>query len=138
MPFVVNPKREVTFHHTITDGEEKTEFSVTFKFTPAEDVDYAELRKKMENKKTMEVEDEDGKITKTDMGTYNAFLYTLRTALSNWTNINDPEGNVLPVKDGKGKIIETNQIAVFEAVRIQKELFDKIILAYVGHKEKNS
>jgi len=75
MSFVVNPKRNVTFDHTTNSGDE---FSVTFKFVAAEDVDYGELRTKTKNKSEMIVEGEDGKEIKMEEGTYNAFLYSLR------------------------------------------------------------
>lgn len=138
MPFVVNPKREVKFHHVINEKDkEPIEFSVTFKFTASEDIDYVELRKKAENKTPLEIVDEQGKVDKKDMGTYNAFLYTLRTALIDCSGITDPDGNEIKIKNEQGNIIQHNQIAVFEAVKSEKELFDKIVLAYIGEKEKN-
>jgi len=139
MAFVVNPKREVTFHHTYVPKEgEPIEFSVTFKFTASEDIDYVQLRDKAADKTPLIVEDkETGKETKTEMGTYNAFLYTLRTSLISCEGIEDPEGKKIVITDDNGKINEDNQIAVFESIRSEQELFDKIIVAYVGHKEKN-
>lgn len=137
MSFVVNPKREVKFYHKIEENGEVSEFSVTFKFIIGEDVDYVMLRDKSADKTPLEIEDEHGKITKTEMGTYNAFLYTLRISLIDCSDIIDPDGKEIKIKDEHGKIIEENQIAVFEAIRIQKELFDKIVSAYIGEKEKN-
>ena len=151
MMFKVNPVRKVTFEETfIIDPENESEepkegkFSVTFHFAPAEDIDYVQLRKKMEDKTPLEFEDEKGKISKTDVGSYNAFLYNVRTSLIDWSGISDMEGNPLPVRDEKGKIIEANQLAVFEAVRLLKpakkgelSLMDKVTSAYVGHKGKN-
>ena len=98
----------------------------------------------MEDKTPLEIKGEDGKITKTDVGTYNAFLYTLRTSLSDWSGISDMDGNVLQSKDADGKIIIANQIAVFEAIKLmpvknenEPSLLDKITKAYIGDKGKN-
>jgi len=139
MGFKVNPKREVTFHHKIEGEEEPIEFSVTFRFVTSEDIDYVELRRKAANKTIMTLVDkETGKEKEVKMGTYNAFLYSLRCSLISWNGFVDMEGTELPIKDGEGNIIAVNQIAVFEAAKSIKELFDKIVVAYVGTKEKNS
>ena len=139
MGFVVNPKRDVTFHHTIVEKEkEPIEISVSFSFVAAEDIDYVELQKKAEDKTTFEMIDEGtGKKKTINMGLYNTFLYTLRTSLVGCTGFVDPENNEIKIKDEDGKIIVNNQLVVFEAVRMMKELFDKIIIAYSGTQEKN-
>lgn len=138
MAFVINPKREVKFYHTITQEKENIEFSVTFRWVASEDTDYVTLRDKAADKTPLEVIDEKtGAIKTTNMGTYNAFIYTLRTSLIDCEGITDLDGNIIKIKDEKGKIIEDNQIAVFEAVRSETELFNKICLSYIGEKEKN-
>jgi len=151
MAFQVNPIREVKFYEKYKDNNnEIVEFSVTFNFISSEDIDYVELRKKMEGKQKMtiekKVEGKDGKkeITEIEIGTYNAFLYTLRTSLVDCEGIEDPDGKPLLIKDDKGKIIVANQIAIFEAIRMlpsgeegQPTLMDKVTKAYIGQKEKN-
>lgn len=155
MSFKVNPIREVKFHEKYEEEDGSvTEFSVTFNFIASEDIDYVELRKKMEDKQKMLVEakedgkvklDKDGKpiITEIEVGTYNAFLYTLRTSLTNWEGIVDLEEKPLLVKDSSDKIIQSNQIAVFESLRYlpaqkgQPSIMDKITKAYIGQKGKN-
>lgn len=136
--FVVNTKREVTFHHKVVQEKgEPVEFSVTFKFAASEDVDYVKLREKASDKTPLVVEDENGKINKTDMGTYNAFLYTLRTGLQACEGIVDGNGDPVSIKNDKGVVDEDIQIAVFEAVKAETELFNKVTVAYIGDKEKN-
>lgn len=93
-------------------------------------MDYAELREKMEDKKELVTVDEKGKETKVGKGTYNAFLYTLRCSLVGWNNIADENGVDLPFS-------EEMQIHVFEAIRLEVDLFDKIISAYTGTQGKN-
>lgn len=144
MSFKVNPVREKKFHHKTVDTDgTPIEFSVTFNFICSEDIDYAELRKKIENKEKLSVEDENGKISEVEMGTYNAFLYTLRTSLTDWEGITDLEGKPLAVRNDKGEIIIAHQKAVFEAIRTlpteegQQSLMDKITIAYTGYKGKN-
>lgn len=127
MAFQVKTNRSVTLHHTTSNGNE---FSVDFKFINAEDMDYAELREKMEDKKELVTVDEKGKETKVGKGTYNAFLYTLRCSLVGWNNIADENGVDLPFS-------EEMQIHVFEAIRLEVDLFDKIISAYTGTQGKN-
>jgi len=139
MGFVVNPKRDVIFHHTIVEeDQEPIEISVSFSFIAAEDVDYVELQKKAEDKTTFEVTNEDTGEKKTiNMGLYNTFLYTLRTSLVGCTGFVDSGNNEIEIKDKDGKTIVSNQLVVFEAIRLMKELFDKVIIAYSGTQEKN-
>jgi len=135
MPLKVNPIREVTIHHTTTDGQE---FSVTFKFKASEDIDYPKFREIMADRSLMKVVNtETGKEEEKDSGFINAYFYTLRTSIVGWTNIEDIDGTPLPIKDKNGKIIENNQIVVFEACRLQDGMMDKISTAYLGLKEKN-
>ena len=168
--FIVNHLRKRTFYHTIipavvkkddkeqiTDGESKVgvgsvenlevkpepiEFSVTFQFKIAEDLDYVELRDKAENKKELITYDENNKETKQDMGTWNAFLYILRTSLVEVNGIflpgsTDEKPLPLMITKEDGSIDVECQKAVFEAIRVETELFDKIILAFQGLNSKN-
>lgn len=138
MGFVVNPKREVTFHHTIVEeGLESIEISATFDFIFAEDVDYVELQRKAADKTVLILKDEKGNEKEVNMGLYNTLLYSLRTSLIACTGFEDPDGKEIKIKDEKGKTIVNNQLVVFEAIRIMKELFEKVVLAYTGTKEKN-
>jgi hypothetical protein len=135
MPLKVNPVREVTIHQTTSDRQE---FSVTFKFRASEDIDYPKFREIMKDRSPMKIVNTDtGQEEEKDSGFINAYFYTLRSSISNWTNIEDTDGNLLPVKDKDGKIIENNQIVVFEACRLQEGMMDKISTAYLGLKEKN-
>jgi len=136
MALKVNPVRKVIIHHISKEGDE---FSITLQFRSAEDFDYPKLREIMSDKSTMMVKNLDtGTEEEKDSGFINAYFHTIRTSIVDWNNIVDLEGNPLPVKDSKGKIIENNQIAVFEACRLQTGMMDKISTAYLGLSEKNS
>ena len=151
MGFIVNPKRRIKFYHTVKEEDvngnpkEPIEFSVTFDFVIAEDLDYGELRTKLDDKAPIEIIDPktekpmvDPKTGETidTKGAMNAYLYTLRVSLIDCEGIDDPDGNVLEIiKDGK--IIQDNQKAIFEAITKISDLWEKIQTAYVGHKGKN-
>ncbi len=162
--FIVNPVRRRKFHHTVMptspveeekqigdagvgsvedlekekEKQEPIEFSVTFDFPIAEDIDYVKIRKKMEGKEKLVTFDEETKKDKEiEAGVYNAFLYTLRTALVDCEGILLPDGEPIKITDDDGKIIEVNQKGVFNAIRQEADLFDKITLAYQGLSEKN-
>ena len=148
--FKVNPVRRIKFPAVHDDGLGKDdsviEYSVTFDFVIAEDLDYGKLRGVLEDKtpitiidpKTNEpVIDPKTKEPIETAGMLNGFYFALRTSLVEWDGIVDTDGNPLPFKDEGGKIIEANQKAVFEAIRVDKDLFEKILLAYSGHKSKN-
>jgi len=150
MPFTVNPNRRVKFNAVYKDesGDEtqNIEYSVTFDFIIAEDVDYGELRSKLEDKTPVEIIDPKTNKPQIDpktekpietAGMMNAYLYTLRTSLVACSGIEDPDGNEITIKDDDGNIIEANQKAVFEAIRMDSELFDRIQTAYLGTKGKN-
>ena len=156
--FIINPVRTRKFHHTIipkpvenaiedkneTVGDVKNleamepiEFSVTFDFVVGEDIDYVALREKMEDKKDLVTYDENNKETRIEAGIYNAFLYTLRTSLVGCEGILLPDGNPIVIRNENGKINESYQKAVFEGIRTESDLFDKITLAYQALNEKN-
>lgn len=144
--FTVNPERRVKFNHVHDDGKEKIEFSVTFDFVIAEDVDYGELRDKLKDKQPIDIIDPETNEPLVDpktkepiatAGMMNAYLYTLRTSLVEWTGIKNPDGEDLAFKDTDGNLIVAHQKAVFEAIRMIPDLFEKIQSAYLGHKGKN-
>ncbi len=136
--FTVNTKRKQEFFQTIEDGEDKFDISVTFDFIKSEDMDYVSIRDKLSDKKPILVENEKGKIDKKDVSTYNALLFLLRVSLVSCTGIADEEENPIIITGEDGKVNETNQVAVFEAVKAIPELFDKVVLAYTGLSSKNS
>lgn len=148
--FKVNPVRKLKFSAKHDDGLGKetsvVEYSVTFDFVIAETMDYGQLRDILSDKTPVKILNEEGKPIKDPKteqpietaGMLNGYYFALRTSLVNWDGICDMEGNPLPVRDEKsGDIIQANQKAVFEAIRLDKELFDRIQIAYQGHKGKN-
>lgn len=150
MAFVVNPQRKKTFHAKHDDGLGKDdsiiEYSVTFDFVIAEDVDYGELRDLLADKSEIEILDDSGKPMKdpktgepiATAGMMNAYFYTLRTSLVDCDGIVDPEGKPIVITDTvTKKVNEINQKAIFEAIRLDADLMEKIQIAYMGIKSKN-
>ena len=62
----------------------------------------------------------------------------LRQALVSWEGIAwDDTKELIPIKDEKGNLIETNQLIVFETVTHDAELFKKVRNAFEGIQLKN-
>jgi hypothetical protein len=162
MGFKVNTKRVFTIEYThevemveevlaITETEaengvavlgvpakmEKFELSVTIQQIASEDVDYGELRKKMESVSDTQViiNEESGKTM--DNGSYNAFLYTLRKSIVACKGFVDQDEKDLVITATDGKVNNINQIVVAEAIKQIPDFYDKIIAAYTGISSKN-
>lgn len=125
----------------IIEGEYPIE--VGFKFLTSEQIDYGELRQTMEGKSTFVIIDEEGNQKEMDSASYNAFLYSIRTALFFAEGFDKEldDGSVVPItladRYGKGKIEPEDQITVFEAIKTQQKLFDDILSAKAGINSKN-
>lgn len=139
MLFKVNPKREETVTEEVVDEEGNSgTFKLHLEFQSSEELNYTEYRKRLSTSEGTEiVTDENGEEQEIDEGTYNAFLYSLRTSIIGAEPIADLDGEPLVIKDEEGNINEENQKAVFEFVKQIPELYDKLITAYKGHLGKN-
>jgi hypothetical protein len=123
----IRTKRDFVIEHKFEDVDNIVKFY--FKVPASEDVDYTELRKKLSAGETIEP-------TKVP-GAYNAYLYSLRTALINVEGVEDENGKPLIITDNDGVINEDYQIAAFELVKFDVDLMQKVITAYTGVSEKN-
>jgi len=117
-------------------SKEEYALEVTFKNLAGEDIDYGELRNKLEAISDLEIINEDTG-EKIDNNSYNAFLYTLRKGLISCKGFTDQNDKDLVITQKDGKINANNQLIVFEAVRQISDFFDKVITAYTGLSSKN-
>jgi hypothetical protein len=117
-------------------SKEEYALEVTFKHLAGEDVDYGELRNKLENISDIEIINEETG-DKIDNNSYNAFLYTLRKGLISCKGFTDLNDKDLVIINKDGKVNSKNQIVVFEAVRQISDFFDKVISSYTGLSSKN-
>jgi hypothetical protein len=125
----IKTNRTFIIDHKFEDVDSIIKFH--FKIPASEDVDYTELRKKLYAGDEIKTED-----TKTP-GAYNAYLYSLRTALVKCEGIEDENGKPIIITDNDGVINEDYQIAVFELIKFDTELMKKVVVAYTGVSEKN-
>jgi len=141
MGFKVSTERQFTVKHTHvveTDGvKEDFPLEVTFKHLAGEDIDYGELRSKLENiSDTVVINEDTG--DEIDNSSYNAFLYTLRKGLISCSGFTDQNDKDITITDKKtGKVNADMQLVVFEAMRTLSEFFEKVTTAYVGTDSKN-
>lgn len=140
--FEVNPNREFKFEYEVGKDEW---ISVTFDFPYAEEVDYGPGRdllkdipefKKDEHLKVLRG---GGTITKdqaefeTESKSVQILYGILRKSLIGWTGFGDKTtGKELPLKDVKGKIIEKNQLCIFDVVKKEDRLISRIVKSYLG------
>lgn len=149
MGFVINPERKYIFEYEIGEGEW---VSVTYDFPYSEDMQTKGMRKELKTlskkesraivkrlKKRTEIAKEKGKeVELTDkefeinQESVNLFYKIVRQSLVDWSGFVLPNGQELPVKDDKGKLIEKNRNAVYEFCKTEEPLFEKITLAYGG------
>ena len=116
--------------------EEIFELEVTFTHLAGEDIDYDELRGKLNNITDVKVlNEETGE--EIDNNSYNAFLYTLRKGLIDCKGFTDQNGKDLVITQKNGKVNGNIQITIFEAVRTIPEFFEKVVTAYTGIDSKN-
>jgi len=135
MGFKIKTKREFEILHTHEEDGTKYDFKIKVKLQAGEDVDYNELRHKLENVSDEKIINEETG-DEIDNSTYNAFLYSLRTSIIEQTGFMDEnEEDIKIIEDGK--INKINQIAVFEAIRMMTDFFDKLVTAYTGLDAKN-
>jgi len=137
MGFLVRTKRVIDVDHTLDLEGVEYDLSVTMELIAGEDMDYAEIRQKLDSSKSKKkiIDEETGK--EIDSDTYNTFLYTLRKSLTACKGFTDEEGKDISIKNDKGEIEENLQIAVFETIRLIPEFFDKFVTAYNGETSKN-
>ena len=138
MNLKINTKRSFTIEHEFRgSNDELIPVKFYFNILAGEDTDFNKLRAKMSVGRVEALEGSENKLDKKVAGTYNAFLYTLRTALINCEGIENERGEPIIITNKDGVVDETLQIAVFEVVQSDTDLLTKIITAYGGVKEKN-
>ena len=100
------------------------------------DIDYGELRSKLENiSDTVIINEDTG--DEVDNNSYNAFLYTLRKGLIDCKGFTDEDDNDIIITDKSKKVNSDMQLVVFEAMRSIPDFFKKVTTAYVGTDSKN-
>lgn len=124
----IRTKRDFVIEHKFEDVDSLVKFY--FKVPASEDVDWEKLRKKLE---ITEIKSEQ----KNNPAAYNAYLYSIRTALVNCEGIEDENGNPIIITDNDGVINTDYQIVVFELIKLDADLMQKVITAYTGISEKN-
>lgn len=131
MAIKFNLTRKKIFHHK--DGDSGASF--TFDFPVSEDVDWGTLRKKMESAEEVEVEVEGKK--KVDKGSINGLYYILRTALVGVTGIVDEDEKPYLITKEDGSIDTFVQKGIFEYVKNEVDLFEKVMATYGALSAKN-
>jgi hypothetical protein len=127
----LDTKRKHVFEHSV--GEDT--YSFTFEFKCAEDLNYSELRKKINSSSgevTLVTEEGGKKVEqKVDSSTFNAFIYLLRTSLISWSD------NIVDEDEKPLDFSELNQKVVFEYIKSQEDLYEKVLTAFGGNTGKN-
>ena len=134
MNLKINTKRSFTIDHEFkTSTGESIPVKFYFTVLAGEDTDFNKLREKMSIGKVEGLDN----IDKKTAGSYNAFLYTLRTSLVACEGIENEKNEPIIIIGKDGIVDKTLQIIVFEVIQSDADLLTKVITAYGGVKEKN-
>jgi len=126
MAIKLKTKRSRVFNYK--DGD--VDLTFKFEFPVSEDLDYGKIRKMMDENTPVEYTDEKTGKVKTSQGELNAYLFVLRSSLKEWTGLVDEDENELEFN-------EMNQKAVFEYIKSQEDLYERVMQSYGELNAKN-
>lgn len=144
--FEVNPNRKFDFEYEVKEGEWVT---VTFDFPWSEDIDYTQVRillkdipkfekgdrvKKMKDGKSITKEEADLMAESKSLQVYYNLMRKSLVGCSGFGH-KDKEFSIY---DEDGKIIENNQKCIFDFVKVNQTLMDKVSLAYAGEVDEGN